>query len=234
MKTLCIVACHSDSPLKIKAIKQNHHFLMEITDDIIYVNSEECKEEIELPMRYIKNDEGLCYSKYLHVLSSIDLFKYDNFILTNDSIFIKRSLLDYKNLFLYNVEMSSIVASNQIKFHYPDFLRRYNRTGIQKIISFLKEKLVHTYTYDELIHNIEIQYHTLHDTINVLYPSIPYYYGNIHYDDEKIKEYIILNYPIIKIKKIMSQLKEYESVIQSKSKMSYVKNKRIIFSLNKL
>ena len=208
MKTICIVACHSESSLKKKAIIENHIFLMEITDDILYVNSEECKEDIGLPMIYIKNDEGLCYSKYLHGLSMIDLSQYDNFILTNDSIFITRSIDDFKQLFLPDIEMSAIIASNERQFHYPDFLKRYNKEGITKLIDFLKEKLIRKYTYDEIIKEIEIEYHKLHNTLNVLYHAIPDYYGNIHFDDEKIKEYKILNYPIVKIKK-MEQIKLY-------------------------
>jgi hypothetical protein len=235
MKTICIVACHSNSELKKKAIIENHIFLMEITDDILYINSEECKEDIGLPMIYIKNDEGLCYSKYLHALSTIDLSQYDNFILTNDSIFITRSIYDFKNLFLPQIEMSGMIESNQIQLHYPDFLRRYNKEGIKKVIEFLKQKLIRKYTYDEIITEIEIEYHKLHNTLNVLYPAIPNYYGNIHFDDDKIKEYKKMNYPIVKIRK-MEQVKIYMAYLQQinkKSDKKMEKNSKIKMTLNK-
>jgi uncharacterized protein (TIGR02466 family) len=108
MKTLCIVACHSDSNIKIESLKQSRKFLQEITDDIIYVNSIGCISPFS--SLFIENTKNVCYDKYLHVLNSINLEKYDNYILTNDSIFIIDSLVRFKELFDLILEKGTMFA----------------------------------------------------------------------------------------------------------------------------
>jgi hypothetical protein len=197
MKTLCIVACHTDSLLKINAISHNDFYLREIADDIIYINSEEF-QPLKMPfsMMYVKNDSYLCYSKYLHVLNTITLKEYDQFILTNDSFIITRSLTDYKALFLNHIERTGIVASNEISYHVCDFLVRYNKKGIKKAIVFYKERISQTYKNTiDLIYHTEVQFPKMNQ--NVLFDAIPNYNGNVHFDKKKYK-----NYPILKIKYI--------------------------------
>jgi hypothetical protein len=200
MKTLCIVACHSDSTIKIESLKQSRKFLEEITDDIIYVNSIGCTSPFY--SLFTENTKNVCYDKYLHILSSIDLEKYDNYILTNDSIFIIHSLLEFKKLFDPSVEMTSLVSSNEYVLHYPDFLRRYNKIGIKKIIQFYKENLKEQ-TILQLIADIELKCHTIHNSINVLYPIENGYNYNIHFDNVMLKKYLDNKYPILKIKKLI-------------------------------
>jgi hypothetical protein len=200
MKTLCIVACHSDSDIKIESLKQSRKFLEEITDDIIYVNSIGCVSPFD--SLFTENTKNVCYDKYLHVLNSIDLEKYDNYILTNDSIFIIKSLIRFKELFDPNVEMSSLLESTEINLHYPDFLRRYNQNGIKKIIKFYKDNLKNK-TFEELILDIELKCHLIHNTINVLYKSEKNFDYNIHFDNVMLKKYLDNKYPILKIKKLM-------------------------------
>jgi hypothetical protein len=199
MKTLCIVACNIDSDIKYQSLIKSRPFLEEISDDIIYINSTGCKSPFE--MIYIKNDNHLCYGKYLYVLSSIEL-NYDNYILTNDSIFIINSLVEFKHLFDSNVEMSSLLESTEINLHYPDFLRRYNQTGIKKIIKFYKDNLKNQ-TFEELILDIELKCHLIHNTMNVLYKSEKNFDCNIHFDNVMLKKYLDNKYPILKIKKLM-------------------------------
>jgi hypothetical protein len=200
MKTLCIVACHSDSNIKIESLKQSRKFLQEITDDIIYVNSIGCTSPFS--SLFIENTKNVCYDKYLHVLNSIDLEKYDNYILTNDSIFIIDSLVRFKELFDPNVEMTSLIESTEINLHYPDFLRRYNQNGIKKIIQFYKDNLKNQ-TFQELILDIELKCHLIHNTMNVLYKSEKNFHCNIHFDNVMLKKYLDNKYPILKIKKLM-------------------------------
>jgi hypothetical protein len=204
-KTLCIVACHTSSDIKIKCIKYNHNYLTEIADDIIYINSKEYEYlNVIDNMTYKDNDSTVCYGKYLHVLLNIDIEKYDNIILTNDSFLITRSLVDFKSLFDPTIEMSALLSSNEINHHYPDFIRRYNKVGILKIKYYYQEHINKYLSFQELIINIECKCHIIHsNSINVLYNSIPGYQGNIHFDNIYLKDYLYnKNYPIIKIKKL--------------------------------
>ena len=204
-KTLCIVACHTSSELKIKYLKHNKKYFEEIANDIVYINSTEFKElNVIDNMVYTYNDSTVCYGKYLHVLLNMDISKYDNVILTNDSFLITKSLTGFKSLFIEPIEMTSLIASNQINKHYPDFLRRYNKVGILKIIYFYKTRLTKDYSFADIIREIEVKSHLIHNnSINVVYDSIPGYNENIHFDNVKLKDYLYnKNYPIIKIKKL--------------------------------
>ena len=155
-------------------------------------------------MLYIANDYSVCYGKYLHALLTSNLCQYDNIILTNDSFLITKSLSEFKGLFDASIEMSALCCSNESMKHYPDFLRRYNPVGIIKIIDFYKPIKNKFSSFAGIILEIEVKSHLIHNnSINVLYDAIPNYIGNIHFDNEKIKDYLYnKNYPIIKIKKL--------------------------------
>jgi hypothetical protein len=204
-KTLCIVACHTSSALKIKSLLHNRKYFEEISNDIVYINSTEFNAaNVVDNMVYTDNDYTVCYGKYLHVLLNMDISQYDNVILTNDSYLITKSLSGFKTLFNETIEMTALCCSNQSSKHYPDWLRRYNKTGIQKIIQFYKTNLSNNKSFRSLIQNIELKSHLIHNnSINVLYDAIPGYNGNIHFDNIQLKEYLYnKNYPIIKIKKL--------------------------------
>ena len=204
-KTLCIMACHTSSDLKIKCLKRNIKYFEEIANDIVYINSTEFKDKnIIENMLYIDNDNTVCYGKYLHVLQNMDISNYDNIILTNDSYLITKPLIGFKNLFNDSIEMTSLCCSNELIKHYPDFLRRYSKNGIKKIIQFYKDNVSSNKYFLSLIHNIEVKSHNVHNSsINVLYDIIPGYNGNIHFDNTQLREYLYnKNYPIIKIKKL--------------------------------
>lgn len=206
-KTLCIVACHTSNELKIEALLASRPYLKEISDDIIYINSSEFKSRFIIKnMCYIPNTRELCYSKFAHVLSNVDLNKYDNFILTNDSIVFINSLLPFQSLFHEQCEMTSLVASNEVHYHYPDFLRRYNKSGIQKILK-LYATIPPNLSVAQLIQTVETKCHHINTSINLLYPAINDYAKNIHFDDSKLMHYIHeLNYPILKLKCIANKI----------------------------
>ena len=191
INTLCIVACHTSSDLKINSLIQNKEYFEEIADDIIYINSSEFKSANVIDdMIYIENDNTLCYGKYLHVLQNIDINEYDNIILTNDSYLITKSLLAFESLFNNSTEMSALCCSNEGNKYYPDFLRRYNKTGINKIIKYYKTNLSNS---PNLIQDIETKSHLIHDnSINFLYDAIDNYHLNIRFDNIKLKELKII------------------------------------------
>jgi hypothetical protein len=216
MKILTVIACHSNCDLKKEALKHNLKYLKEISSKIVIVGSSEFplnvseynEDDFKLEILYFPNDQNLCYKKYFgwYICQNLNLlFKnYSDIILTNDSFIITRSLLDFKNLFLPNIEMTGILASGQTAYHFPDFLRRYNKNGLQKIMSIFQKNLYNNSVFN-LIINCEINSmcdFTVFQT-NLLY-DYSKYKSNIHFDNELIKQTLNENYPIIKIKKIRS------------------------------
>ena len=55
--------------------------------------------------------------------------------------------------------MTSLLASNEIKYHYTDYLRCYNINSIKKIIEFYKNKINmnNIYSITNLIVDFEIE-----------------------------------------------------------------------------
>jgi len=223
--TLCVVACHTNTDLKIRSLVHSIQYLIEISDHIVIINSSEfkdngLKEKIDMRYQhnieyfYQDNDRFYCFSKYMNYynLNKHIVDQYDNLILTNDSVLVTRSLRRFEDLFIPSVEMSCLLKSNEIKPHYPDFLRRYNRTGVNKLMEFYNQNMHKIKDFQSLIIFYEIDSSSIfdHHMINCLYDAEDGYDGNIHFDNEKMEHYLNnLDYPVIKIKKL--QITIYEN-----------------------
>jgi hypothetical protein len=84
---LCIVACHSDTPLKKQIIKANHSLLKKIAHTI-YINSSRYGKSI--PM--IHTTELDRNEKYKHILSTVNLYQYKMLIWMTDEMLLNFSL----------------------------------------------------------------------------------------------------------------------------------------------
>lgn len=160
-----------------------------------------------IDITYTRNDSFLCEGKWYRELLKLDPTRYSDIILTNDSFFLLRDIPDFENLFDENIELTALLSSNQIKFHYPDFLRRYSAKGLVKLRNYMAEQFQKFSSLpvevEELIDIFEIHSSFIFDTVNVLYPAEPEYCGNVHFDDEKIQTMVIKgDYPILKLKKV--------------------------------
>ena len=112
-----------------------------------------------------------------------------------------------------NIELVALLESYEIKHHYPDFLRIYNSTGLSKIIKYYKMNMSKITDFYSVIIHYEVESSHIFDSVKVLYTNPNNFYGNIHFDDEYLKEYLCdKNYPVIKIKKIMSDNNEYKII----------------------
>lgn len=227
-KTICIIACHTNSDLKIWALLHNIKYFLEISDKIIVINSiefeksdishkikEEYKDDIErIEFQYHENTNLLGQKKWYDCLNNINTGEHTYFILTNDSFLLTRSINDFKNIFSANIEMVGIIESHEEKHHYPDFLRCYNRNGITKLLNFHKiinETLdVNNITCLDVVFEYEIKSTSIFRTKKVLYTSN--YNKNLHFEDEESKKYLYeRNYPIIKIKKLQTTKYDLEN-----------------------
>lgn len=144
------------------------------------------------------NTPYLCHHKWLVALKSLRLDDYSDFILTNDSILFVRSLLPFATAF--DKELTGFVASNEIEYHLPDFLRRYNRRGIEKIRDFYASQInaTRSITYDELVREFEIASTRLFD-YSVYHEAQPEAV-NVHFVFPFVKQWILNGYEIVKLK----------------------------------
>jgi hypothetical protein len=151
---------------------------------------------------------GYCYGKWLHFLNNMEKnVLYKNYILTNDSFLITNKLDKFNELIQENkYELISLTASNQINYHYTDFLRSYNCDAVYKYKNFIEKELSRSTDFAQVICNIEVPSVHLFSLISCVYEAETGYNGNINFDNDKLFHYLNdLAYPIVKIKKINSQ-----------------------------
>ena len=155
-------------------------------------------------IQYIKNDKYACFSKYLHYLKKMEMSIYNKIILTNDSYVIVNSLNSFFELAVQDVDMTGIISSNETRYHYPDFLRCYNKNSIHTLIEFYDKNRHRIKCFDDLIRVYEIPSTYLFKNRNVLYEVDQDYKKNIHFDNEVLPYYLKdIQYPIIKYKKLI-------------------------------
>jgi GT2 family glycosyltransferase len=172
-------------------------------------------DNVKIFIDYIENDKYLCYSKYDYILNKT-YDKYDNFILTNDSILIINNInFNVINDKLINgVEMISMLESNETMYHHPDFFRVYNKTGVKKWINHLKNNKHKITTIFDCIKYIEIDSRYITDNRYAIFKNPINYNNNIHFDDKQCKYFLEnLKYPIIKIKKLLHNYYQNQNTI---------------------
>jgi hypothetical protein len=157
-----------------------------------------------LYLYYIPNDVLACFSKYVYALKQIDVSGFSKIILTNDSYLIVKPLTAFFDLTCRpDIEMSSLVSSNEIEYHHPDFLRCYDASCIHRLVDFYNEGISKVQGFHDLIHFYEIPSTHIFTERNVLYELPEDYLKNLHFDDEMLSHYLNHHdYPIIKYKKI--------------------------------
>ena len=224
-----VIACHTHNKLKVKSLIHNIKYIAEISDDIYIINSLEFKGKIEddllnddfiknnfinkyknIFIIYQENTHLICHEKWYNCLKDIKE-KYTHFVLTNDSFLIIKDLFYFKNI-MNNNEMIGIIDSNEIEYHYPDFLRMYNLNGINKWMDFYHKTKDSCNTFSDMICKIEIKSTFITEKRDCLFKVCSEYKKNIYYDDKMLINYISkYNHPIIKLKKLlmMSSMTSY-------------------------
>ena len=229
---LVIIACHTNTDLKIQCLIHNISIFIHMSKKIAICNSYEFKStNIEskiysifpnyknmIEFHYVKNDCFVCHSKWHHTIKQYysTLIHYNKFILTNDSyLFIKEPCV-LSEFMDFNYEMQSILISNENSYHYTDFLRIYNYSGLLKINNFYKKFIdnnkesMSLYQYD-IISDLEMKSHNIFTNKNGLFEeNNPV---NIHFIEPYKKKFIEeLHYPIIKIKTMMTTIYDTDIV----------------------
>lgn len=208
-----LIACHTFNKLKILGIENNLNklSLSKYPIDIYLIDSKEFKGNLEYlrytnnvkDLVYFENTNLICHDKWYKMLNKIKC-SYDKYILMNDSFLILKNIDDFLDYcHVKNKELIGILDSNEITYHYPDFLRFYNKNGVKKWMNFFNLKKSPDLNFNDIILKLEIGSTNITDSKDCFYKVDKDYYGNIHYDDKALEHYINnLKYPIVKLKKI--------------------------------
>ena len=218
--TLVVMACHASTELKIKLILNNLAYFTEIGDEFVLVDSQECEwndlesripvmyPQIKLTMFRVHNDPiFICHAKYLFYLQNhaSHYSAFERVILTNDSFLVCQSLERFGKLKdSDDYDMTSLVASNELRFHFTDFLRSYRTTVLPFLINYFLLHRDKVHCIFSLIRQYEINSTFAFSRKKALYEAESGYEGNIHFDDAKIYIYLMhKEYPVIKLKKLV-------------------------------
>jgi len=213
-RTLCIIACHTTTPTKIKLIVNNLTFLSQIADHFVLIDSNECESNnlreaiyakhpsLNVDYKYVENDPVfICHAKYMYYFQNFSYSQYEQIIVTNDSYIICRPLNNFGSLLNQNYDMVGLLASNQIRYHFPDFLRCYKTRSIPALVNYFanNRNLVHDNLSLVITYEIDSTY--VFSNRKALYD--PESDDNIHFHDGEITKYLLhKDYPVIKLKKM--------------------------------
>lgn len=216
---------HGMTETQLREYKDMNNDLRDMTLDDIkeHYNTNAKFERRRVPfdcilyLYYIPNDVLACFSKYLYALKQIDVSGFSKIILTNDSYLIVKPLTAFFDLTNRpDIEMSSLVSSNEIEYHHPDFLRCYDASCIHRLVDFYNEGISKINCFNDLIHFYEIPSIYIFTKRNVLYEMSEDYKKNINYDDEMLSHYLNHHdYPIIKYKKLQYTYYSDDAVMPS-------------------
>ena len=216
-ETLTIIACHTNSQLKIQCLLHNISVFLKISKKIIIYNSLEFKSQYieqlikenfpdklhQISFFYIENDCFVCHRKWYEAIKNEYnlLHTYKSFILTNDSYLYVKSKDIIKNFINHKYEMQTMLISNENYKHYTDFLRIYNYSGVLKIYKFYDKFIRENkdISFQEIINELEMKSHTIFSKKNGLFEENDPI--NINFIEPYREKYMSdTDYPIVKIK----------------------------------
>ena len=167
-KILTIIACNTDSSLKLNAVVNNLRYLNYLNNDIIIINSSgvefgnELKKKISTfsvvkQILEIPNDCYLDFGKWVHVLNNCDYTSYDYVVFTNDSIIIKSRINCFFNKMIdKNVELFGYNDSTQGRYHYQSYLFGIRKNAIHKFINYVEKNKSLVHSYESAVLNYEL------------------------------------------------------------------------------
>lgn len=209
-ETLTVVGCHTNSPEKLICLENNLQFLSEISTRVHVVNSDEFSGSIEaldlndnVTVSYAPNDKHISHKKIYDYIVSAQTKQYNRFILTNDSYLLTRPILDFKEFYRSNLrEMYGICDSRELKYHFPDFLRCYNTSGLNRWIQYYTDNVSRCDSFYDMITVMEIESTSIFKSHRALFTVPRNYHKNIHFDEVFFHKLRAANYPVLKLKKI--------------------------------
>jgi len=218
VKTLTIMACHTDTSLKLKTILNNIKYFRFINNDIIIINSIDTKYSKALEMacnvrglKYIEipNSSHLDVGKWMNVLKTTNIESYNFVVFTNDSYFINNSIWHFYNkMVAKNIELYGYNDSTQLSYHYQSYLFGVKREAIHKFIAHYESHKDLLTDYLSVVSNIELKLTHIFQTKDCFLKIGNFYHHkdkNIFFNNDKL--YIkLVNHallPFFKLKRII-------------------------------
>ena len=204
-KTLTIMACHTDTSLKLKAILNNIKYFRFVNNDIIIINSSNTPYSKELEMacnarglKYmeIQNNSHLDVGKWMHLLKFTSINKYKFIVFTNDSYFINNPICHFYNkMITRNVELYGYNDSTQITHHYQSYLFGVKKEAVHKFIFHYESNKNLLTDYLSVVSNIELKLMNIFQTKDCFLKIGKFYHHkdkNIFFNNDR------LYFPLIK------------------------------------
>ena len=216
-KFLTIMACHTDTSLKLKTILNNIRYFRFINNDIIIINSSHTRYSRALEtackargLKYIEipNSSHLDVGKWMHVLKTNSITDYNYVVFTNDSYFINNSICHFYNkMVTINVELYGYNDSTQISHHYQSYLFGVKSEAIHKFITHYESHKHLLTDYLSVVSNIELKLMNIFQTKDCFLQIGNFYHHkdkNIFFNNDglyiQLMKYGLL--PFFKLKRI--------------------------------
>lgn len=219
-KILTIIACNTDSDVKLRTTVNNLRYLKYLNNDVVIINTygiqfgDELKKKMSNFMFVkkvfeIPNDCYLDFGKWIYVLNNYDYTKYDYVVFTNDSVFIKSRINCFFNKMIdKNVELFAYNDSTQLRYHYQSYLFGIRKDAIYKFINLFEEKKHLIRNSETLVQNTEIlmtDYFSTRDCFLHI-GNIPMHKGmNIFFTNDILYNMLLKTrlLPFIKVKRLL-------------------------------
>lgn len=167
-RILTIIACNSDSKLRLETVVNNLLYLNYLNNDIIVVNTsgttygdELIKQVTKFP--YVKktfeipNDNSFGFEKWIYGLNNYDYNKYHYVVFTNDSFVINTRINCFFNKMIdKKVELFGYNDSTEIRYHYQSYLFGIMCDSIHKFINYIEKNKSLVNNYQTAVLNYEL------------------------------------------------------------------------------
>lgn len=241
MKILTVIACHTNSDLKLQCLKSNLKYFREISDKIVIINSTEFSQDKSfetlidddtIDVIYYENSNFLCHGKWHKYLTENDYKSYDGIVLTNDSFLVINSLKPFITKFKEeDIDALAMVNNREKKYHHQDFIKVYKKNNIKKLLDYYESRFGDYINKDdesfrpiyEYAILTEVESTFLFKNVECLYNLDLRFRDNIHFSDDLLEHCINdLHYPILKVKKIMWRSTKYDKFPDDFNPVSYI------------
>jgi hypothetical protein len=168
-KYIMIMACHSDTELKLNTIRNNlKYFAFENVHKIV-INSEGlslapkveeiCQKHNNTKYYELPNTNYYDFGKWLYAVQNlIDYNNYDYVVFTNDSYIIHNSINHFLNLVSkHNVDLFGYNDSTQNKYHYQSYLFSLKNNAIPSFINQVSNPNLQINGQNDVISNFELK-----------------------------------------------------------------------------
>jgi hypothetical protein len=219
VKILTIMACHTDTSLKLKTILNNIKYFRFINNDIIIINSRDTKYSKVLEsvckargLKYIEipNNSHLDSGKWMHVLKTTNIESYNFVVFTNDSYFINNSIWHFYNkMITKNIELYGYNDSTQISYHYQSYLFGVQKEAVHKFITHYESHKHLLTDYLSVVSNIELKLTHIFQTKDCFLKIGNFYHHkdkNIFFNNDKLYVQLMNNglLPFFKLKRLIA------------------------------